>query len=224
MLDGYSVIIRLFDPPLQDYLPSRTDILIEVEQMKLRGEPESKIKSRLRVLRRVDELHQHNPMTGHRGCRLGISYPELVEMQVQAILEGAIRVAAQDVRVIPGFMIPSVIDRREVEHYRRIIDRVAESVFEEAGRRVDYVVGVLLEVPRCALVAQTMMDIVDFFSVGTNDLTQLAFGLSREEFEKFSQDYTNQKLFADDPFTVIDRDGVGRLIGMAIQNGRFSSP
>ena len=224
VLDGYSVIIRLFDPPLQDYLPSRTDLRIEVEQMKLRGDPEPKIKNRLQMLRRVEELHQHNPIAGHRGCRLGISYPEIVEMQIQAILEGAIRVSGQDVRVIPGFLIPSVIDRREVEHHRRIIERVAESVFEGSGRRVDYIVGVLLEVPRCALVANTIMDVVDFLSVGTNDLTQLAFGLSREEFAKFSRDYEDQKLFASDPFTVIDREGVGRLISMAMQNGRSVHP
>ncbi|NND70282.1 MAG: pyruvate, phosphate dikinase, partial [Rhodothermales bacterium] len=173
---------------------------------------------------KVEELEEVNPMLGHRGCRLGVVYPEITEMQARAILEAAVEVAQDGVTVIPEIMIPLVGTIEEFRHQRRTIETTAEKVFDEMGNRVSYMVGTMIEVPRAALIADRIAAEADFFSFGTNDLTQLTFGYSRDDAGKFLPFYVDHKFLVADPFQSIDIDGVGSLVKTAVKLARSVKP
>ncbi len=173
------------------------------------------------IRRRADELKEANPMLGHRGCRLGISYPEIYEMQARAIFEGAIAATEQAGEApVPEIMIPLVATKRELEITRAQVDRVAAEVFQETGSTIEYSVGTMIELPRAALTADKIAEVADFFSFGTNDLTQTAFGLSRDDAGKFLPHYVDQGILPKDPFVSIDIEGVGALVRIAAEKGR----
>jgi len=210
------VTIRTIDPPLHEFLPQ--DQAGVVDLARAAG------KSVARVHARIDELHESNPMLGHRGCRLGITYPEITEMQARAILEAAIEVAAEGVKVKPEIMIPLVGTRKELDDQATVVRATAEKVFAERGKRVPFLVGTMIEVPRGALTAGEIAKTADFFSFGTNDLTQTTFGLSRDDLGPVLASYLQKDIFAVDPFVSIDREGVGRLMRIAIEDGRRTKP
>jgi pyruvate,orthophosphate dikinase len=210
------VTIRTIDPPLHEFLPQ--DQAGVVDLARAAG------KSVARVHARIDELHESNPMLGHRGCRLGITYPEITEMQARAILEAAIDVAAEGVKVKPEIMIPLVGTRKELDDQATVVHAAAEKVFAERGKRIPFLVGTMIEVPRGALTAGEIAKTADFFSFGTNDLTQTTFGLSRDDLGPVLSSYMQKDIFAVDPFVTIDREGVGRLMRIAIEDGRRTKP
>jgi pyruvate,orthophosphate dikinase len=177
------------------------------------------------LLERVEELHEFNPMLGHRGCRLGITYPEITEMQVRAIFEAAAKVAKKGMKVVPEVMIPLIGSVKELEHQKAIATRIAKEVFEKAGvPDQHYMIGTMIEIPRAALTADEVAKEAEFFSFGTNDLTQTTMGLSRDDYTKFSKHYEDLKIFAADPFGVLDQTGVGKLIDLAVKAGRQTRP
>ncbi|MGD0014417.1 MAG: putative PEP-binding protein, partial [Bryobacteraceae bacterium] len=184
------------------------------------------LKKRLPVLlARVEELHEFNPMLGLRGCRLGILYPEITEVQVRAIFEAVVQVAKKGVKVIPEVMIPLVGNVKELENQKAIVVRVAQEVLSKAGMKDQkYMVGTMIEIPRAALTADEVATEAEFFSFGTNDLTQTALGISRDDYVKFSKAYEDLKIFKADPFAVLDQDGVGRLVRQAVELGRKARP
>ena len=182
------------------------------------GVPVEKIKEK------VEELHEFNPMLGHRGCRLGNTYPEITEMQVRAILEAALNLKKEGIEVKPEIMVPLVGVDKELKMQREIIEKTAEKVFEEYGDRVEYKVGTMIEVPRAALTADEIAKVADFFSFGTNDLTQMTFGYSRDDVGKFLPIYLEKGILDFDPYQVLDRKGVGELIKIAKRKGRSVNP
>jgi pyruvate,orthophosphate dikinase len=215
-MEGYAVTIRTLDPPLHEFLPKTQE---EAEELSRKsGVPAE------RIWAKVEELHEVNPMLGHRGCRLGISYPEITEMQVRAIISAACEVAKEGQRVTPEIMIPLVEDIRELEHQRKIVERVAREVMAQYGVTVDYQVGTMIELPRSALLADEIARQAEFFSFGTNDLTQTVMGLSRDDAGKFLPFYIEQGIFAHDPFIVLDEPGVGRMVEIGVQKGRATRP
>ncbi len=213
---GKPVTIRLLDPPLHEFLPHD-----EKEQEELARALNIPVET---VRAKVEALKEFNPMLGHRGCRLGITYPEITEMQTRAILEAAVELKQEGVEVYPEIMVPLVGTREEIEHQRRVIEETAEKVFQEKGDRVDYLVGTMIEVPRAALVADQIAEVAEFFSFGTNDLTQLTFGYSRDDAGKFLPYYIENKILKDDPFQTLDREGVGQLVRMGTERGRAARP
>ncbi|HVG46511.1 MAG TPA: pyruvate, phosphate dikinase, partial [Longimicrobium sp.] len=215
-MDGLPVTIRLLDPPLHEFLPHGDS---EIKHLARKMGVES---AKLRT--RVDSHHEANPMLGHRGCRLGISYPDITWMQAQAIFEAAVNVAAEGVTVCPEIMVPLVATAEELRRQRQIVDEVAEEVFEAAGRRVDYLVGTMIELPRAALTADDIAAEAQFFSFGTNDLTQTTFGLSRDDAGRFLPSYVEQGIIPHDPFQSLDVGGVGKLVEMACRLGRGVKP
>jgi pyruvate, orthophosphate dikinase len=173
----------------------------------------------------VEELHEFNPMLGHRGCRLGITYPEITEMQARAIFEAVVEVAKKGVKVIPEVMIPLVGSVKELQNQKALVVRVADEVLKAAGLSdLKYYVGTMIEIPRAALTADEVAKEAEFFSFGTNDLTQTTMGLSRDDYTKFSKHYESLKIFDADPFAVLDREGVGKLIELAVKLGRQTRP
>jgi pyruvate,orthophosphate dikinase len=210
------VTIRTLDPPLHEFLP-HDDAGVQ-ELARTTGKSVAQIKAR------IAELHESNPMLGHRGCRLGISYPEITEMQVRAILEAAVQVAQEGIEVEPEIMIPLVSTKKELENQAAVVRRVADEVFAEKGRKVKYLVGTMIEIPRAALNAAAIAETAEFFSFGTNDLTQTTFGLSRDDVPRVLADYIQKDIFKVDPFVSIDRDGVGQLMRMAAEGGRKTKP
>ena len=224
-MDGYPVIIRTLDPPLHEFLPKREDLMVQIAEMKALNKNKKKQKELEKLLERVEELHEFNPMLGHRGCRLGITFPEITEMQAQAIFEAAVECAEKGIKVIPEVMIPLVGNVKELAHQKKIVVETAEEGFREAkGRRVEYMVGTMIEVPRGALTADQVAKEAEFFSFGTNDLTQTTFGFSRDDSGVFIRAYQEQKIFEEDPFQVLDREGVGVLIKIAVEKGRQTRP
>jgi pyruvate,orthophosphate dikinase len=219
-MDGYPVTIRTLDPPLHEFLPSREELMVQIGVLEATKPKSPKLRELRTLLRRVNDLHEINPMLGHRGCRLGITYPEITEMQARAIFEAAVKVKAEGVKVIPEIMIPLTASLKEMANQAAIVRRVAEEVFAEKEARVEYLVGTMIELPRAALVADEIAREAEFFSFGTNDLTQTTFGFSRDDINKFLPDYLTQGIFKQDPFAVLDRDGVGQLIKIAVQKGR----
>jgi pyruvate, orthophosphate dikinase len=219
-MKGFPVTIRTLDPPLHEFLPKREDLLVEIAKMETAGKKGAKLKELHTILRRVEDLHETNPMLGHRGCRLGITYPEITEMQARAIIEAALLVKKQGETVVPEIMIPLTSSLKEMQNQAQIVRRVAEEVFKEKGDKVEYLVGTMIELPRAALVANEIAKEADFFSFGTNDLTQTTFGFSRDDINKFLPEYIKQGIFKQDPFAVLDQDGVGQLVQMATQKGR----
>jgi pyruvate,orthophosphate dikinase len=236
-MDGFPVVIRTLDPPLHEFLPKRENLLVDqavlpYADLKMKKEisaryniPVKDLKKQLpELLHRVEELHEFNPMLGHRGCRLGVTYPEITEMQARAIFEAAVQVAKKGVKVIPEVMIPLIGSVEEFEHQKKIVVRVAEEVFKKAGTSVHYMVGTMIEIPRAALTADRVAGSAEFFSFGTNDLTQTTMGLSRDDYTKFQKEYEKEKIFKADPFAVLDQEGVGKLVKMAVDSGRAARP
>ena len=176
------------------------------------------------VKAKVDSLEEFNPMLGHRGCRLGITYPEITEMQTRAIIEAALAVKARGIDVHPEIMIPLVGSLKEIENQANIIHATATKVFEEKGQNVAYKVGTMIEVPRAALVANQIAQVAEFFSFGTNDLTQMTFGFSRDDAPKFLKFYKEHGIIKTDPFEVLDQEGVGQLVKMGVEKGRATNP
>jgi len=172
----------------------------------------------------VQSLHELNPMLGHRGCRLGITYPEITAMQVQAIMEAACNVAKRGVKVYPEIMIPLIGTRAELENQRQVAVDTAKQVIKKTGVRVKYLVGTMIEIPRAALTADQIAEVAEFFSFGTNDLTQMTFGYSRDDAGKFLPYYLSKHILPDEPFQTLDQEGVGQLVAMGVQRGRSSRP
>jgi pyruvate,orthophosphate dikinase len=211
-MDGLPVTIRTLDPPLHEFLPHT-----EEEARKLAR----KLKVRPQHLwERVQMLHEANPMLGHRGCRLGIVFPEITEMQARAIFEAAARMQKRGRKVLPEIMIPLVADVAELRLQAEVVRRVAEEVMDETQQKIDYLVGTMIELPRAALTADSVAEVAEFFSFGTNDLTQTAFGISRDDSGKFLPHYIENRIFKADPFQVLDQEGVGQLVRMGTERGR----
>jgi pyruvate,orthophosphate dikinase len=219
-MDGFPVTIRLLDPPLHEFLPRREDLMVEIAVLEATKPKASKLKELRKLLRRVEELHEFNPMLGHRGCRLGITYPEITEMQTRAIFEAAITVSKNGVKVYPEVMIPLTATLKEMANQAEIVNRVADEVFKEKESKVEYLVGTMIELPRAALVADEIAKEAQFFSFGTNDLTQTTFGFSRDDVNKILPTYIAEGILKQDPFAVLDREGVGQLVKMATERGR----
>ena len=201
----------------------REDLMVEIATMKASNKRRG-LKAKEELLERVEELHEFNPMLGHRGCRLGITFPEITEMQAQAIFEAAVQCANKGIKVMPEVMIPLVGNVKELEDQKRIVVAAADKVFANAGMKVDYMVGTMIEVPRAALTADQVAKEAEFFSFGTNDLTQTTFGFSRDDSRGFIQEYQKRDIFEQDPFAVLDREGVGELIKIALEKGRKTRP
>ncbi len=223
-MDGLPVTIRTLDPPLHEFLPRREDLMVEIAVLEAAKPRSPKLKELKTLLRRVEELHEFNPMLGHRGCRLGITYPEITEMQARAIFEAAVAVAKDGVKVFPEVMIPLTATLKEMANQAAIVRRVAEEVFAEKERKVEYMVGTMIELPRAALVADEIAKEAQFFSFGTNDLTQTTFGFSRDDVNKVLPTYLAEGILKQDPFAVLDREGVGQLVKMATERGRRTRP
>jgi pyruvate,orthophosphate dikinase len=223
-MDGFPVTIRLLDPPLHEFLPRREDLMVEIAKLELTDAKSPRLKELHEVLRRVEDLHEINPMLGFRGCRLGISYPEISEMQCRAIFEAAVNVTKEGVKVIPEIMIPLVGMVKEMNNQGAIVRRVAAEVFKEKGTEVKYLVGTMIELPRACTVADEIAEDAEFFSFGTNDLTQTAYGFSRDDISKFLPSYIERGILKSDPFATLDQEGVGQLMHMAVDKGRKQRP
>jgi pyruvate, orthophosphate dikinase len=223
-MDGFPVTIRTIDPPLHEFLPRREDLMVEIGKLEVTKPKSPKLKELRTLLNRVEQLHEVNPMLGHRGCRLGITYPEITEMQARAIFEAAVKVAKEGVKVKPEVMIPLTGGLKEMANQAAIVRRVAEEVFAEKEHKVEYLVGTMIELPRAALVADEIAKEAEFFSFGTNDLTQTTFGFSRDDINKFLPTYLAEGILKQDPFAALDREGVGQLLKMAVEKGRKTRP
>ncbi len=240
-MDGLPVTIRTLDPPLHEFLPRREELMVDIATLRHADAKEKKLLvSKYRdygakavgdlkkvlppLLSRVEQLHEVNPMLGHRGCRLGITYPEITEMQARAIFEAAVAVAKDGIKVYPEVMIPLVATVNEMANQAAIVNRVAKEVFKEKGHTVEYLVGTMIELPRAALVAGEIAKEAEFFSFGTNDLTQTAWGFSRDDVNKILPTYLADGIIKQDPFAVLDREGVGQLVKMATERGRKTRP
>jgi len=219
-MHGNPVTIRTIDPPLHEFLPKREELMVEIARMEAVGRSGKELEERKRLLARVEQLHEFNPMLGHRGVRLGITYPEITEMQTRAIIEAACRLNKEGVKIVPEIMIPLVGLPRELKDQKAIVDRVAKDVMKETGVKIKYLVGTMIEVPRGSVVADQIAEDAEFFSFGTNDLTQLTFGFSRDDVGKFLKIYQDKKILEKDPFASIDVQGVGDLVRVGVERGR----
>jgi len=236
-MDGFPVTIRTLDPPLHEFLPRREELMVDIETLPIRDTKAKKVlvakysdygakavgdlkKLLPTLLARVEQLHEFNPMLGHRGCRLGITYPEITEMQARAIFEAAVAVAKDGVKVFPEVMIPLVATLKELENQAGIVNRVAKEVFAEKKQAVEYLVGTMIELPRAALVADEIAKEAQFFSFGTNDLTQTTWGFSRDDVNKILPTYLSEGIIKQDPFNALDQEGVGQLVKIATERGR----
>jgi pyruvate,orthophosphate dikinase len=223
-MESLPVTIRLLDPPLHEFLPQREDLLVEISHLEDTKPRSPKLKELRPLLARVQELHEMNPMLGLRGCRLGIAFPEITEMQVRAIFEAAVSVKVKGGDPHLEIMIPLVGMVEEMRNQATIVRRVAEQVFKEKGSSVDYMVGTMIELPRAALTADQIAEDAEFFSFGTNDLTQTTFGISRDDINNFLPAYLKHGIFKQDPFATLDQAGVGLLVKMATAKGRNTRP
>ena len=216
-LEGKPATIRFLDPPLHEFLPhSEEDIRALAKEMDLSYEE---------LKATVDSLHEFNPMMGHRGCRLAVSYPEIAEMQTRAVIEAAIEVRKnKGYDVVPEIMIPLVGEVKELKYVKDIVVNTAEAVMAENNVKFDYHIGTMIEIPRAALTADKIATEAEFFSFGTNDLTQMTFGFSRDDAAKFLGAYYDKKIYEQDPFAKLDQTGVGQLVQMAAEKGRAVRP
>jgi pyruvate,orthophosphate dikinase len=236
-MEGYGVTIRFLDPPLHEFLPKREELMVEVARMEATGKSNmtnEMLKKSLDLIKgsgtdlekakillaRVEELHEFNPMLGHRGCRLGITYPEISEMQTRAVIEAAIELNKTGKKIIPEIMIPLVGNVKELKDQKNIVDATAKKVMAEKGMKIPYLVGTMIEVPRAAVTADEIAAEAEFFSFGTNDLTQTTLGFSRDDAGKFTKAYIDKNIFTSDPFQTMDQVGVGALVKMAVEKGR----
>ncbi len=219
-MHGSPVTIRTIDPPLHEFLPKREELMVEIARHETAGKSGRELDEKRQLLNRVEQLHEFNPMLGHRGVRLGITYPEITEMQTRAIIEAACRLNKEGLKVIPEIMIPLVGHVRELRDQKEVVERVAAETMKRMGVTVKYLVGTMIEVPRGAITADQVAQEAQFFSFGTNDLTQMTFGFSRDDVGKFLRIYQEKKILERDPFASIDVDGVGSLVRTGVQLGR----
>ena len=233
--EGYPVVIRLIDPPLHEFLPSYEELLVDVTRLEITGSNPQELEEKRKMLEAVGAMRESNPMLGLRGCRLGLLFPEINVMQTRAILEAALELAREGIKIHPKIMIPLVGHVNELKEVRRQLEAVAEEITAEVGSAVAYKFGTMIELPRAALTADQIAPVAEFFSFGTNDLTQTTFGISRDDAEgKFLLKYVDGleepgakekvKILATNPFQTLDRDGVGQLVQMAVENGRKANP
>lgn len=215
-MKGHPVTIRFLDPPLHEFLPTADeDIRALAKELNVSFEE---------LKATVKSLHELNPMMGHRGCRLAVSYPEIAEMQTRAVIEAAIEVNKEGLGVVPEIMIPLVGDAKELKFVKNVVTKTADEIIKKAGVNLPYKVGTMIEIPRAALTADEIAAEAEFFSFGTNDLTQMTFGFSRDDAGKFLNDYKDKNILESDPFAKIDRNGVGKLVKMAAELGRIVRP
>lgn len=215
-MEGYPVTIRLLDPPLHEFLPKEDEDIRDLAKEMGMGYDELKAT--------IEELHEFNPMMGFRGCRLAVVYPEIAEMQTRAIIGAAIKLVKEGMNVIPEIMIPLIIELEELKYVKAIIVKAADEMIREAGVDLVYKVGTMIEVPRAALTADEIAREAEFFSFGTNDLTQMTFGFSRDDYGKFVGHYLEKGILPTDPFQKLDRVGVGQLVKMGTEKGRSTRP
>ncbi len=224
-MHGNPVTIRTLDPPLHEFLPKKEDLMVEIAELKASGSGDAeKIRELEVVLERVKALSEFNPMLGHRGCRLGVTFPEIIEMQARAIFEAACQLAREGEKVLPEIMVPLIGGIEELANQKEIIVRIAEELIEQYGVELEYTVGTMIEIPRAAITADKVAREADFFSFGTNDLTQTAFGISRDDGAAFINHYLTHGIWKDDPFMTVDIDGVGELMKWAVEKGRQTQP
>jgi pyruvate,orthophosphate dikinase len=223
-MDGLPVTIRTLDPPLHEFLPRREELMVDIARLEITKPKSPKLKELRSLLNRVEQLHEVNPMLGLRGCRLGITYPEITEMQARAIFEAAVKVAKEGVKVKPEIMIPLTTGLKEMANQSALVRKVADEVFAEKEQTVEYLVGTMIELPRACLVADEIAKDAEFFSFGTNDLTQTTFGFSRDDVGKILTAYLAEGILKQDPFAVLDREGVGQLMRMGTDKGRATRP
>ncbi len=223
-MQGYPVTIRLLDPPLHEFLPRREELMVEIAKLELTGGNPAALEEKRLLLARVEELHEFNPMLGLRGCRLGITMPEITRMQVRAIMEAACEIAKEGKKIVPEIMIPLVGMVSEMKAQKDLVREVAQDTMKRYGVKLNYLVGTMIELPRAAVTAGTIAQEAEFFSFGTNDLTQTTFGFSRDDAAKFVGIYKEQKILDSDPFAVLDREGVGQMMKLAIHTGRQTRP
>ena len=224
-MHGLPVTIRLLDPPLHEFLPNYESVLVETIELRITGKDPARLAQQEALLAKIRELHEFNPMLGHRGCRLGITFPDVYDMQVRAILNASVKLTKEGVKVLPEIEIPLTIDFKEMEFFKERIDAMAKEIMIQEKVHFEYSVGSMIEMPRAALLAGELAEISDFFSFGTNDLTQTTFGFSRDDAEgKFMEAYLEGKILKEDPFIILDRRGVGQLMRMAVEAGRTSKP
>jgi pyruvate,orthophosphate dikinase len=233
--EGYPVVIRLIDPPLHEFLPSYEELLVDVTRLETQGGHEKELAEKRSMLEAVGAMREMNPMLGLRGCRLGLLFPEINVMQTRAILEAAAELAKEGKKLHPKIMIPLVGHVNELKEVRRQLEGVAQEIASEVGGAIDYKFGTMIELPRAALTADQIAPVADFFSFGTNDLTQTTFGFSRDDAEgKFLLKYVEGleepgskekiKILPVNPFQTLDREGVGQLVSMAVTKGRKANP
>ena len=215
-MNGKAVTIRLLDPPLHEFLPKEEEDIVEIA--KELGISVEKLKIR------INELHEFNPMLGHRGCRLAVTYPEIAQMQTRAILSAALDVKKKGIPVDPEIMVPLAGNKKELDYVCEIIRNTAKEVFAEYGDEVEYMLGTMIEIPRAALTSGDLAQTAEFFSFGTNDLTQMTLGFSRDDAGKFIKDYIDKRIFDTDPFQTVDQIGVGRLVKLAVEEGKAARP
>ena len=223
-MPGHAVTIRTIDPPLHEFLPKREELMVDVARLETQGQTGKELDEKRRLLARVEQLHEFNPMLGHRGVRLGITYPEITEMQTRAIIEAACRLHKEGTKVVPEIMIPLVGLVKELRDQKTIVDRVAADVMKEQGVKITYLVGTMIEVPRGSVTADQIATEAQFFSFGTNDLTQLTYGFSRDDVGKFLRIYQEKRILEKDPFASIDVEGVGSLVRTGVELGRKTRP
>ncbi len=224
-MQGLPVCIRLLDPPLHEFLPNAEELLVEITTLKLTGGDKEVIQEKEEMLRKVRSLSEFNPMLGHRGCRLGITFPEIYEMQARAIFQATAQLIKEGYQVFPEVEIPLVMEEKELAFLKELVVKTAEQVQKESNVTFEYTVGTMIELPRAALLADEIARQAEFFSFGTNDLTQTTFGFSRDDAEgKFLYDYVEHKILQESPFAVLDRKGVGKLMRIGIELGRKERP
>jgi pyruvate,orthophosphate dikinase len=240
-MEGYPVTVRFLDPPLHEFLPKREELMVEIARMEASGknstsnemikkalelvkEEGSDLHKAKKLLHRVEELHEFNPMLGHRGCRLGITYPEITEMQTEAVISAACELVKSGKKIVPEIMIPLVGDTAELKNQKAIVIKKAEETIKKYGVKLEYLIGTMIELPRAAVTADKIAEEADFFSFGTNDLTQTTFGFSRDDTAKIIRYYQDNGIYEKDPFQVLDRNGVGQLVRMGVDKGRSVKP
>jgi pyruvate,orthophosphate dikinase len=240
-MEGYPVTVRFLDPPLHEFLPKREELMVEIARLEASGktttsdeiikkalllvkEPGTDLQKAKKLLHRVEELHEFNPMLGHRGCRLGITYPEITEMQTEAVISAACELVKKGKKIVPEIMIPLVGDVAELKNQKEIVIKKADETIKKYGVKLEYMIGTMIELPRAAVTADQIAGEAEFFSFGTNDLTQTTFGFSRDDTAKIIRYYTDHGILEKDPFQVLDRNGVGQLVRMAVEKGRSVKP